>query len=166
MKTLKVSFTTWSPGYSPWPCMSNADLGASLDLLQELGELLPVVHDHDAVALLPEGLLHLLHLLLAFFQLVDTDVADARDTGTHGSSGTTLAVLDSYGLFWLDAELLAGVEVNFGIWLAGRGVERGSGAVDVFVGEVLVDSSLLEGGDDTGFGRGADNGHGVAGLLQ
>lgn len=36
----------------------------------------------------------------------------------------------------------------------------------MLVGEVVVDVGLLERGNDTGLGRGADNRHGIAGLVQ
>ncbi len=36
----------------------------------------------------------------------------------------------------------------------------------MLVGEVFVDASLLQRGDDTGLSRGADYGHGVALLLE
>ena len=146
--------------------MQRTDLRAGLDLLQELRELFPVVHDLDTVALLSEGLLHLLHLFFTILDFVNTHVANARDTSTHGGSGTTLAVLDCHRLFWLDTELLAGIEVDLWVRLAGRRIERGSGAVDVFIGEVLVDASLLERGNNARLGGGADNGHLVALLLQ
>lgn len=83
--------------------LCSAGLRASFDLLQELWELLPVVHDLDTVALLSENLLHSLLLLWAFLDAVDTNVANARNTSAHGSGGTTLAVLNSDRLFWLDA---------------------------------------------------------------
>ena len=147
--------------------MSAEDLGASsLNLLENLGELLPFVHDLDTVALLLESLLHLLHLLFTVLNLVDTDVANTRDTSTHGRSGTRLAIFDGDAVLWLDTELFAGVEVDLGVWLAGRWVEGGGSAIDVLVGEVVVDLGFLEGSNDTGFGRGADNRHGVAGLVQ
>lgn len=89
-----------------------------LDLLQDLRELLPVVHDGHTVALFLENLGHLLHLLLALLDLVDTNIADARNVGTHGGGGTTLAVLDGNALLRLDTKLLAGVQVDLGVRLA------------------------------------------------
>lgn len=98
--------------------MSISTLRASLNLLQELGELLPVVHDLSDVALLSEDLLHRLHLLLALLDSIDTNIANARDASAHGRSGTTLAVLNSNRLFRLDTELLACIEVDLWVWLA------------------------------------------------
>jgi hypothetical protein len=143
-----------------------SDLGTSFDLLQQLWELLPVVHDLDAVALFAKSLLHLLHALLALLQLVDTDITNAGNTSTHRCSGTRLAVLDGHSLSWLDTELFAGVKVDLGVRLGGWWVEGGGCGVDVLVGEVLVDAGLLEGGDDTGLGGGRDDGHGVALLFE
>lgn len=85
--------------------------------------------------MLSEGVGHLLHLLFALLDLVDTDVGDERDVGTHGSSGTRFAVFDGEALLWLDSELLASVDVDGRIRLGGWRVETGGGRVDVLVGE-------------------------------
>jgi hypothetical protein len=105
------------------------------------------------------------HLFLAIFDSVDTDVGNARDTSTHGGSGTALAVLDSDNLRWLDTELLARVEVDLGVRLGGWWVERSSSAIDVLVWEVVVDANLLDGGNDTGLSAGGDDAHLVALLV-
>jgi hypothetical protein len=148
---------------------SPLQLGGSnvlLDLLEALWPLLPVVHDNDSLGLLGQELGHLVHLLLTIFDAVDTNVGNARDTGTHSGSGTALAVLDGDNLGRLDAELLAGVEVDLGIWLGGWWVERRGSAVDVLVWEIVVDTNLLDGGNNTGFGAGGDDAHLVALLLS
>ena len=106
-----------------------------LDLLEALLELLPVVHDGLGLALLGEGGGHLLHLLLALLDVVDADVGDERDVGTHARGSAGLAVLDGDALLWLDAELLASVDVDGWVWLGGWWVEGGDGGVDVLVGE-------------------------------
>jgi hypothetical protein len=96
----------WCIGLSP------LQLGGSnvlLNLLEASWPLLPVVHDNDSLGLLGQELGHLVHLLLSFFDSVDTDVGDAWDTSTHGGGGTALAVLNSDDLGRLDTELLAGV---------------------------------------------------------
>ncbi len=98
------------------------DLQTLLDLLQALGELLPVVHDDVGVALLFEDCGHLLHPLLALLDTINTDVADERDARTHGSSSTTLAVFDSDALRILHSQLLACIVVDSGVGLAGRRV--------------------------------------------
>jgi hypothetical protein len=137
-----------------------------LDLLEALGELLPIVHDDSCLALLCEELGHLLHLLLALLNTVDTNVANEGNASTHGSSGAALAVLDGDSILVGNAELLAGKVVDGGVGLAG-GLLHGSGcAEDVLVLEVVVDSRLLDTGDNAGLGRGADNGHRVALLLS
>jgi hypothetical protein len=104
-----------------------------LNLLEALRPLLPVVHDDLGVAGVSQCLGHLFHLLLALLDVVDTDVGDERNVGTHGSRGAGLAVLDGDALLRLDAELLAGVEVDGGIRLGGWWVEGGSSRVDVLV---------------------------------
>jgi len=142
------------------------DLGASFDSLQDLWELLPLLHDLNAIALLLENLDHLLHFLFAVLQLVDTNVANAGDAGTHGSSCTRLAVLDGDGIFWLHTKLLTCVEVDLRVRLAGWWVERSGSAVDVLVGEVVVDLGLLKRSNNTWFGRCADDRHGVSRLVQ
>jgi hypothetical protein len=116
--TPSKSDTQSSPSHCKQRCLQ---LG--LDLLEHLGELLPVIHDGKALGLLGEKLGHLLHLLLALLDAVDANVADARDASAHGSRGTALAVLDGDGLTLLDAELLAGVVVDGGVGLGARGVE-------------------------------------------
>ena len=141
-------------------------LSLGFDLLQQLGELLPVVHDLISIALFLENLCHLLHLLLALFDAVDADIADQGDSSTHGGGGSTLAILDGDGLRWFDTELLTGVEVDLGVGLGRWRVEGGSSRVDMLVGEVVVDFGLDERGDDTRLGRGRDNTHGIALLLE
>lgn len=106
-----------------------------LNLLEALLPFLPVVHDGFGLALLGEGLGHLLHLLLALLDVVDADVGDERDVGTHGRGSAGLAVLDGDALLWLDAELFACVDVDGWVWLGGWWVERAGGGVDVLVGE-------------------------------
>lgn len=108
------------------PCLS-------LNLLEHLRPLLPIIHDDLGVALLRQSLGHLIHLLLAFLDVVDADVRDAGNTSTHGGSGAGFGVLDGDALLWLDAELFAGVEVDGWIGLGGWWVEGGGGGVDVFV---------------------------------
>lgn len=143
-----------------------ANLQRRLDFLENLGELLPVVHDSSGTALLGKKLGHLLHLLGAFLDAIDTDVADQGDTGTLGSSGTTLAVLNGDSLRVLDTQLLTGVVVDGRVGLArGRG-QAGGSTVDVLIREVVVDADLLDASDDTGLGRGTDDGHRVALLLE
>jgi hypothetical protein len=136
-----------------------------LNLLEALRKLLPVVHDDGSIALLGEDLGHLLHLLLTLLNAVDTDISNKRNAGAHGGSGTTLAVLHRDSILVGDAKLLAGKVVDGGIGLAGRLLHGCSGAVDVLILEVVVYASLLDASDDTGLGRGADDGHGVALLL-
>lgn len=143
-----------------------ASLSLGFDLLQQLWELVPVVHDLIGIALFLEDLCHLLHLLLAFFDAVDTDIADKGDSSSHGGGGSTLAVLDSDCLGGFDAELLTGVEVDLGVGLGRGRVERGGGGVDVLVGEVVVDLGLDERGNDTRLGRGGDNTHRITLLLE
>lgn len=137
--------------------VQSLQLGGSnvlLNLLEASWPLLPVVHDNDALALLGQELGHLLHLLFSFFNSVYTDVGHAWDTGTHGSGGTALGVLNGDDLSWLDTELLACVEVDLWVWLGGWWVEGSGGTVDVLVWEVMVDANLLDRGDDTGLGTG------------
>jgi hypothetical protein len=148
---------------------SPLQLGGSnvlLNLPEALWPLLPVVHDNHSLGLLGQELGHLLHLLLTFFNSVNTDVGNARDTSTHGGGGTALAVLDGDDLGRLDAELFARVEVNLGVWLGGWWVEGGSSAVDVLVWEVVVDADLLNGGNNTGLSAGGDDAHLVALLVS
>jgi hypothetical protein len=122
-----------------WSTRLSGELGRKretlrlLNLLEALRPLLPVVHDDLGVAGIGQRLGHLVHLLLAFLDVVDTDVGDEWDVGTHGSRGAGLAVLDGDTLLWLDAELLAGVEVDGRIRLGGWWVEGGGGRVDVLV---------------------------------
>ena len=106
-----------------------------LDRLEALRPLLPVVHDRLGLALLSEDLTHLLHLLLAFLDVVDTDIGDEWDAGTHGGRGSGLAVFNRDALLRLDAELLARVDVDGWIWLGGWRVEGRSSGVDVVVSE-------------------------------
>ena len=94
-----------------------------LDLLEALWPFLPVVHDRLGIALLCKGLAHLVHLLLALFNVVDAHVGDEWDASTHGSSGAGLAVLDGDALLWLHTELFAGMEVDGWVWLGGWWVE-------------------------------------------
>lgn len=149
--------------------MSSAlQLGGSnvlLNLLEAGWPLLPVVHNSDTLALLSQDLGHLLHFLLSFLNSVYTNIGDAWDAGTHGSSSPALRVLDSDDLGWLDTELLACVEVDLWVWLGGWWVEGSGGTVDVLVWEVVVDADLLDGGNDTGLGAGRDDAHLVALLL-
>ena len=116
-----------------------------LNLLEALLPLLPVVHDRFGLALLGEGLGHLLHLLLAVLDVVDADVGDERDVGTHGRGSAGLAVLDGDALLWLDAELLACVDVDGWVWLGGWWVEGGDGGVDVLVREEAYQQMLVWG---------------------
>ena len=83
-----------------------------LDCLEALLPLLPIIHDRLGVALLGESFGHLIHLLLAVLEVVDADVADKRDAGTHGCCGPRLAVFHGDALIWLDTELFAGVNVD------------------------------------------------------
>lgn len=142
------------------------NLQTLLDLLQALGEFLPVVHDDLAFALLREDLGHLLHLLLTLLDAIDTNVTDARDARSHRGCSTTLAVLDSDTFSVLHSQLLAREVVDLRVGLAGRGVQAGSSTVDMLVGEVFVNTSLLERGNNTGLGRGANDGQRVALLLE
>lgn len=118
-------------------------LHSLLNLLEALLPLLPVVHDRLGLGLLGEGVGHLLHLLLALLDVVDTDVGDERDVGTHGRSSAGLAVLDGDALFWFDAELLACVDVDGWVWLGRWWVEGGDGRVDVLVREEAYSQSLV-----------------------
>ena len=113
--------------------MFGSDTSQGLDGLEALWPLLPVIHDRLRLGLLGEDFSHLIHLLFAFFDIVDADVGDERNAGTHGSSSSGLAVFDGDALLWLDAELLAGVEVDRWIWLGGWWVERGGSGVDVLI---------------------------------
>ena len=126
----------------------------------------PVIHDDVGLALLRQNLGHLLHLLLAVLNAIHADIPNQRDTSTHGSSSTTLAVLDSDTLAGLHTELLAGVEIDLGVWLGGRRVQAGGSAVDMLVGEVVHDVGLLKTGNHTRLCTGADNAHGVSLLLE
>lgn len=162
--------------------LDRVHLSLRLDLLQALWELLPVVHDDISLALLGEDLGHLVHLLLAVLDAVDanlvtliwnldgrqlnTYVADERNTSTHSRSSSALAVLHGNAVFRLHAELLACVEVDLGVGLAGRRVQASSRTVDVLVGEVLHLIGLDQAGDNTRLGAGADDAHGVALLLE
>ena len=103
---------------------------------------------------------------MAVFDAVDANVANEWDAGSHGSSSTRLAVFDGDTLLRLDAKLLACVEVDLGVGLAGRRVEGGRSTIDLGVWEVLVEANLVQRGNDTGFGRGADDGHWVALLMK
>lgn len=154
-----VSHTLVSPSkQAPWSLASHG----GLDLLDGLWELLPVVHDDLGVAGFGERLGHLLLLGLALLETVDSDVGDEWDACTHAGSGSGLAVLDSQALLWLDTELLAGVEVDGGVGLAGWWVERGGSRVDGLVGEEAHEVGLLEGCNDTWLGGGRDDRHWVA----
>ena len=144
---------------------SRDNLGG-LELLEDLRELLPIIHDGIGLALFGENLSHLIHLLLAVLNAIDTNVADEGDTSTHSSSGTTLAVLHSDALLRPDAKLLARVQVDLWVRLAGWRVEGSGGAVDVLVGEVVVNAGLLQRSDDTRLSGSTDNGHWVALLLE
>jgi hypothetical protein len=141
-------------------------LNLSLNLLQAILKLFPLVHDDLGVAVLGQHLCHLFLLLLALFDAVDANVADQRDACAHCGRGSALAVFNCHALLRLDAEFLAGMEVDGWVRLAGGRVQGGGGAVDVLVGEVVVDADFLHAGHDTGFGGGADNGHWVAHLLH
>lgn len=120
-----------------------------LTLLEMSLELGPIVHDSIGLAVLGEGLSHLLHLLLAILDTIHTNVADKRNTSTHGSSGTRTRILDSDTLLRLDTQLLTSEEVDLGIWLGGRRVERGGGRVDLLIREELVHTNFVKGGNDT-----------------
>ena len=148
------------------PCLRSSlgltSLHRGLNLLDALREFLPVVHDDFSFALLGESLSHLLLFLLSLFDFVNANVSDEGNVGTHGSGGTGLAVLDSQALLGLDTELLASVEVDGRIGLAGRWGEGTGGGVDVFVLEEAHEVGSLQTGNDTGLGRRADDGHGVA----
>ena len=133
-----------------------------LDLLHALREFLPVVHDDVSLGDLGQGLGHLLLLRLALLDLVDTDVADERNAGTHGGSGAGLAVLDSQALLRLDAELLARVQVDGRVRLAGRRVERGSRGVDMLIREEAHEVRLLERSNDPRLCGSRHNAHRVA----
>ena len=126
----------------------------------------PVIHDDVGLALLGQDLGHLLHLLLAILDAVDADIPDQWDTCTHGRSSTALAVLDSDTLAWLDTQLLAGVEVDLRVRLGGRRVQAGGSAVDMLVGEVLVNTGLLQASNDARLCTGADHAHRVSLLLE
>lgn len=156
--------TVYSISIVPSPASRRLDLG--LDLLQALLELLPVVHNGNALGFLGQKLGHLLHLLLALFDAVDANVANARNAGAHGRSSTALAVLDGNSLGGLNAELLSSVDVDGWVGLGAGWVERGGGGVDVLGREEVGDAGLLYGGNDTALGRGADDGHGVALFLE
>jgi hypothetical protein len=137
-----------------------------LDLLEALWPLLPVVHDNDSLGLLGQELGHLVHLLLTIFDSVNTHVGNAWDTGTHGSGGTALAVLDGDDFRRLDAKLLAGVKVDLRIWLGRWWVEGSGSTVDVLIWEVVIDTDLLDGGNYSGLGAGGDDAHLIALLLS
>jgi len=62
--------------------------------------------------------------------------------------------------------LFACVQVDLRIGFAGWWVEGGGSAVDVLVGEVVIDTGLLERGHNTRFGRGADDRHGISSFVQ
>jgi hypothetical protein len=146
--------------------LSKTTIHTTINLLHALRELGPVVHDGVGLALLRELLGHQVHLLLALLLVVDADVCDERDARAQGGGGAGLGVLDGDALGGLDAQLLAGVQVDGGVGLGARRVERGGGRVDVLVGEEAHEVGLDEGGDDAGLGRGRDDGHGVALLLE
>ena len=126
----------------------------------------PVIHDDVGLALLRQDLGHLLHLLFAIFNAIDANVPNQWDASTHSSSSTTLAILNSNTFAGLHTELLAGVEVDLGVWLGGRRVQAGGCAVDMLVGEVMHDVGLLETGNNTRLCTGADNAHWVSLLLE
>jgi hypothetical protein len=138
----------------------------SLDDLEVLLEVLPVVHDGFGIAGFGEGLCHGLHLLLAFFDTIDTNIADEGDASSHASSSTRFAVFDGDALLRLDTKLLTSVEVDLGVGLAGRRVQGSGSTVDQFVREVLVEADLLERGEHARFGGSADNSHGVSLFVQ
>lgn len=146
--------------------MSLLTLCRSFDFFQALLELFPVIHDGLRLALLRQHLGHVLHLLPAFFDAVDTDVGNQWDARSHGGGGAASTVLDCDALLRFDPEFLAGVQVNLRVRFARRRVEAGGRAVDVFQRKVLVDADLLQGRDDTRFGAGAHHRHRVSLLLE
>jgi len=148
------------------PHSRQSSLRSSLDLLQALWELLPVIHNDLALGRLGQKFGHLLHLLLAILDAIHANISDTRNTGPHGSRSAALAVLNGDALLRLHAQLLAGVEVDGRVGLAGRRVQARRGTVDVLIGEVVVDLDLLDTGDDARLGRRADDRHRVALLLE
>ena len=126
----------------------------------------PVIHDDVGLALLRQNLGHLLHLLFAIFNAIDANVPNQWDASTHRSSSTTLAVLNSNTFAGLHSELLAGVEIDLGVWLGRRRVQAGGCTVDMLVGEVVHDVGFLETGNHTRLCTGADNAHWVSLLLE
>ena len=136
----------------------------SLDAVLEI--LVPIVHDGLGLALFGQDLGHVVHSLRGFLDAVDADIADEWDTSPHGSGSTRLAVFDSEALLRLDTKLLTCIEVDLGVGLAGGRVERGGSTVDLLIREVLAEADLVKRGNDTRFGRGADDGHWVALRLE
>lgn len=150
----------------PMCVMCEMCLHVLLNLRHALRELLPVVHDHLGLALLGDGIGHLLHLLFAFFNLVDADIGDQGDAGAHACRGTRLRVFNGQGLLRLDAELLAGVEVYGRVGLGGRRVQRTGSRVHLVFAEETEQVGLLQGCQDTRLGRGRDDSHRVTLLLS
>ena len=105
-------------------------------------------------------------LLLALFLLVDADVSDERNASAHGGGGPRLGVLDGDTLVGLNAELLAGVQVDGWVRLGARWAERSGSRVDVLWREEVGDAGLLDGSDDAALGGSRDNRHRVALLLE
>ena len=106
-----------------------------LNLLQALWPLLPVVHNDLGLGDVSEELAHLVHLLLTLLDVVDADVGNEWDAGTRRRSSTGLGVFDGDTLLWLDAELLACVEVDGRVWFGGWRAEGGGCRVDVLIRE-------------------------------
>ena len=121
-----------------------------------------MVHDSFGTTLFGQELGHFLHLLFTFFDLVDTNITDQGNIGTHGGSGTGFGIFDCNAFLGLDTKLLACVEVDSRVRFGGWWGERGGSRIDVFIGEEVVDVGLLQGSHDTRFGRCANNGHWVA----
>lgn len=126
------------------------------------------MHDLERAELLGEQLDVGSDLLLGVLLVViGSDVAQQGDAGVLRRGRAAPAVLDGNALAGLEAEHLAGVEVDGGVGLGSRGVDAARGGEDALVGlaEVLVDLDGLDGGDDTGHGGGGDDGLGVLALL-
>lgn len=120
-----------------------------------------MVHDVDGTTLL---LQHLGNPLLFFALLVGADVADEGNASVLGSSGAAPAVLDSNTLLRVDANGLAGVEVDGGIRLRG-GLGQRAGSAEDAVREVLFDADLAKGSLDTGQSGRRDDSQAVLLLL-
>ena len=133
----------------------------SLELLENLWELAPVIHD-DLGTVLDE---HVADLLGLGGVVVASDVGDSGDASADSGEGSGLAVLDGNALFGLDPDLLASEEVDgwvgFGGWLR----KRGGGREDVTIREVFGLVDLLNGSNNSAKSRRRDDGHAVLALL-